>query len=177
MQRFTIVVILASLFTARCEERAPAAPDSNDVQLDQSNFPTWEGAWTVIGRGAAVVRLAQTVTPQKARLTAIEIDVLTGNRGRGGDQITVNIVAGERVLATVSQSVAEGHDGVLRFEFPSPGVGVTPGTAFELQVEDTGKEVFGWRYGLNVYAGGAALLNGVPWNNDAFDFRFRTYGY
>jgi hypothetical protein len=176
MQRFTIVVILTSLFAARCEERAPTAPDSNDVQLDQSNVPAWEGAWTVIGRGASVVRLAQTVTPQKARLTAVEIDVLTANRGLGGDQITVKIVDGDRVLATVSQPVAEGHDGLLRFELPSPGVAVTPGTAFQLQVEDGGKEVFGWRYGLNTYAGGAALLNAVPWSNGAFDFRFRTYG-
>lgn len=177
MQRLPVPLVVVCLLTAACEERAPTSPEPNSAQVDQSNLPVWEGGWTVIGRGPTVVRLAQTVTPQKSRLTAVEIDVLTANRGHGGDEITLKIVEGDRVLATASQSVPEGHDGLLRFEFANPGIGVTPGTAFQLQVEDTGKEVFGWRYGLNVYAGGVAYLNGVPWNNGAFDFRFRTSGY
>jgi hypothetical protein len=177
MQRLAIGVLAVCVLAAGCGERSPTSPEPAGVEIDQSNLPVWDGAWTAIGRGSTVVRLAQTVTPQKSRLTAVGIDLLTANRGRGGDEITVRIVEGDRVLATSSQSVPEGHDGLLLLEFPSPGIGVTPGTAFQLQVEDTGKEVFGWRYGLNVYAGGVAYLDGVPWNNGAFDFRFRTSGY
>jgi hypothetical protein len=66
--------------------------------------------------------------------------------------------------------------GVLRFDFTSPDVMVTPGIALHLRVEDTNKDVFGWRYGRNTYPGGSAYFNGAPWNNGAFDFRFRTYG-
>ena len=146
-------------------------------ELDQSNMPEWAGGWSIIGKGTTVVRFAQTFMPQRSRLTAIEIDVLTGNRGRGDDVITASILDGDRVLAAVSQSVREGFDGVLRFEFLPPGLMVTPGAPLRLVVEDTNRDVFGWRYGLNTYPQGVALFNGVPWNNGVFDFRFRTYGY
>ena len=139
-------------------------------------MPSWEGGWTIIGRGSTVVRLSQTFTPLTSTLTAIEIDIMTGNRGLGGDDITVSIVDSDRVLARASHAVAEGFDGVLRFDFASPGVMVTPGVPLHLRVEDTNKNVFGWRYGLNTYPGGNAYFNGAPWNNGVFDFRFRTYG-
>jgi hypothetical protein len=162
---------------AGCEDRAPAAPGPVASDLDQSNMPAWQGAWSIIGRGVTIPRFAQTITPSKSRLTAIEIDIQTGNLGKGGDDVTVKIVAGGQVLGTMSRSVPEGHDGILRFDFADPGIAVTPGVAFQLQVEDTNKDVFGWRYGLNTYAAGTAFFEGAPWNNGAFDIRFRTYGY
>jgi hypothetical protein len=156
----------------------PAVPAAQPVsQLDQSNMPPWEGGWSIIGRGSTVGRFTQTFTPLTSTLTSIEIDVMTGNRGRGGDRITVTILDGTRVLATASRSIQEGFDGLLPFDFPAPGVSVTPGAPLHLLAEDTNKDVFGWRYGLNTYPGGVAYFNGAPWNQGVFDFRFRTYGY
>lgn len=176
-----IVLALAALGAclpdANCHRPTVAGPMPVGVEVDQSNTPPWDGAWSVIGRGMTVARFAQTVTPLKSRLTAVEIDIMTANPGRGGDDITVKIVEGDRVLATASRTVVEGQNGMLRFEFTSPGLVVTPGVAFQLQVEDTNKDVFGWRYGLDTYPGGVAYLNGAAWNNGVFDFRFRSYGY
>lgn len=161
--------------SANCQRSEVPGP-SVISQLDQSNTPPWGGGWIIIGKGSTTVRVAQTFTPLKSTLTAVEIDILTGNRGRGGDDITVKIVEGNRVLAAVSQPVVEGSDGILRFDFQPPGVMVTPGAPLQLQVEDTNKDVFGWRYGPNTYSGGVAYFNGAPWDNGVFDFHFRTYG-
>lgn len=170
-----IAILGFCLSAVNCEQRA--APVQPGIELpDQSNMPSWEGAWSIIGRGSIVARFTQTFTPLKSRLTAVEIDVMTGSRGRGGDVITVRILDANRELATASRPVEEGFDGMLRFDFPSPGVSVTPGSPLHLLVEDTNKDVFGWRYGLNTYPGGVAYFNGAPWNDGAFDFRFRTYG-
>jgi hypothetical protein len=172
-----LCLFAACLFAADCHRRVALGIRPIISQLDQSNTPPWDGGWSIIGRGSPAERFAQTFTPLKSRLTAVEIDVMTGNRGRGGDDITVTVVQGDRVLATVSRPVAEGFDGMLRFDFPAPGIMVRPGTALQLRVEDTNKNVFGWRYGLNTYPGGVAYFDGAPWNNGAVDFRFRTYGY
>ena len=169
--------LLGLLAVASCHRRVVPESPLATGELDQSNVPPWDGGWSITGRGAGVIRFAQTFTPVKSRLTAVDIDIMTGNRGRGGDTITVRIVDGSRLLVTRSKSVMEGFDGMLRFDFPAPGVMVTPGTMLQLQVEDTNKDVFGWRYGLNTYPGGVAYFNGAPWNNGAFDFRFQTYGY
>ena len=174
---FAVCLSVIGVLACGHKTTTPVTPGSITPELDQSNTPTWDGAWSVIGRGLTVPRFAQTVTASKARLTAVEIDLMTGNPGRGGDEITVTIIVGDRVLATASRSVPEGSDGMMRFEFPNPGVLVPPGLTFQLVVEDTSKEVFGWRYGLDTYAGGVAFFNGAPWNNGAFDFRFRTFGY
>jgi hypothetical protein len=172
--------------TASCHRRVvpvvqpvtpPAIQPAGAIQLDQSNAPRWEGGWSIIGRGSPAVRFAQTFTPLLSTLAAVEIDIMTGNEGRGGDTITVRIVDGDRALATVSKAVAEGFDGVLRFDFGAPGIRVTPGATLQMQVEDTNRDVFGWRYGRNTYAGGVAYFNAAPWNDGAFDFRFSTYGY
>jgi hypothetical protein len=184
-----IFVLGLSLFVADCRRPVapPAAPpavspavpavQTGISQIDQSNMPPWEGGWSIIGRGSTVARFTQTFTPLTSTLASVEIDVMTGNRGRGGDRLTVKILDGTRVLATASRSIQEGYDGMLPFDFPSPGVRVTPGAPLHLLVEDTNKDVFGWRYGLNTYPGGVAYFNGTPWNDGAFDFRFRTYGF
>lgn len=172
-----ISVLGLSASVANCHRRVVPAVPPGISQLDQFNMPPWDGGWTIIGRLPTVARLAQTFVPLTSRLTSVEIDVTTGNRGRGGDLITVKIVEGNRVLATASRPVDEGFDGMLRFDFRAPGVSVTAGAPLQLQAEDTNKDVFGWRYGPNTYPGGLAYFNGAPWNDGAFDFRFRIYGY
>lgn len=170
-------VMFCALLAAACgSSDGPVSPSPQPSQVDQSNTPPWQGGWTVIGRTSGVVRLAQTFTPSKSTLVALDIDILTGNPGRGGDQITTRIVAGSQVVASMTRTVADGFDGALRFDLDPP-VSVTPGLTLSLEVEDTGKEVFGWRYGSNAYPAGAAYFNGSPWNGGAFDFFFRTYGY
>jgi hypothetical protein len=46
---------------------ASLAPSAQPpVRSDQSNLPPWNGAWTVIGKGQEIARLAQTFTPDTA---------------------------------------------------------------------------------------------------------------
>jgi hypothetical protein len=153
-----------------------AAPSQTPViQLDQANTPPWQGGWTVIGAAPAVVRLAQSFAPSKSALTAVEIDLITANPSAGSAQITIQVLDENRSLASATQTVVAGFDGMLRFDFPS--VNVTPGTLLQIQVEDSSERLLGWRYGSNTYPAGAAFFNGTPWNGGAYDFFFRTYGY
>lgn len=173
--RAVTVVVLVLL--SGCDSSSnPAAPSEAPViQLDQANTPPWQGGWTVIGSASAVVRLAQTFAPSKSALTAVEIDLITASPSAGSAQITVRVVDENRPLASATQTVVAGFDGILRFDFPS--VNVTPGTPLQIQVEDSSERLLGWRYGSNTYPAGAAFFNGTPWNGGAHDFFFRTYGY
>lgn len=136
--------------------------------LDQVNEPAWSGAWTNMFPGNS----GQSFTPTLAQLTAIEISILTGNAGRGGDQITLSLWDGSLMLSEETVDVQEGFDGWLRFEFPTP-VEVQPGTQYVFRVEDTGQVVFGWRYAGNTYAQGDRLFLSDP--DPSSDFFFRTY--
>ena len=170
-------VVVLVLFSGCGSSRSPVSPTQPPAtQLDQANTPPWQGGWTVIGAGSAVVRLAQTFVPSKSALAAVEIDLLTANPAPGSAQITVRVVDENRTLASATRTVVAGFDGMLRFDFPSI-VSVTPVTPLQIQVEDSSDRVFGWRYGSNTYPAGAAFFNGTPWNDGAFDFFFRTYGY
>lgn len=175
--RISTGVVAVVVLCAGCGSSSnPASPTQAPViQLDQANAPAWQGGWTVIGAASAVPRLAQTFVPSKAALSGVEIDLITANPP-GSAQITVRVVDASRTLASMMQTIAAGFDGMLRFDFPSV-VTVTPGVPLQLQIEDSSDRVFGWRYGSNTYAAGAAFFNGTPWSGGAFDFVFRTYGY
>lgn len=170
-------VAVVVLFSGCGSSDNPAGPGAPPVVvLDQANTPPWTGAWTVIGASAAIQRLAQTFTPSTSTLTGIEIDLITANPSSPTAQVTVTVVNGTQTLASTTQTVNAGFDGIIRFDFPS-AVTVTPGVPLQLRVTDDSARVFGWRYGGNSYSGGVAFFSGEPWNGGVFDFFFRTYGY
>jgi M6 family metalloprotease-like protein len=141
--------------------------------LDQINNPVWTGGAVNIQPGNKV---SQTFVPKTAHLTAVEIGLMTGNKGHGGDKVTVNVMDGQQnVLGAVSATVAEGFNGFVHFDMPANGINVTPGQTYTLQVQDTGKVVFWWKYvGRNPYAGGQAYFHGSSFSDN--DFFFKTFG-
>ncbi len=142
-------------------------------EMDQENNPAnWmEGAVNI----APANRVSQSFVPSRACLTAVEIGLKTGNSGRGGDQVTLQILnSGGQVIASTSDSIPEGFDGFWRFNLPGNGVTVTPGQPLTIQVEDTSKIVFFWKYqGNSPYAAGQAFFYGSPFGTN--DMLFKTY--
>ncbi len=114
----------------------PAAPAAE--QIDQSNLPEWAGGWTHVNPTAdGQAAMWQTFTPACANLTAVEIDILTVNPGRGDDVLIVEIARDGVVLASAERSVEDGFDGLLRVEFPE-AVPLVLEQLYELTVRDTG---------------------------------------
>lgn len=143
--------------------------------LDQSNAPAnWGG-----GAHHVTGPMQQTVSPTLGCLTRVEVGLKTGNRGRGGDQLVLtvlnwNYAASPRELAKVTADVQEGFDGFLSFTMPGGGIEV-PHQWLALQVNDSGKNVFWWKYQLgNPYPGGLYFFGG--YGDSARDYLFKTYG-
>ncbi|MBN2004840.1 MAG: protein kinase [Anaerolineae bacterium] len=137
-----------------------------------SNAPEWGGGWSNIVPDNHV---AQIFTAKSTKITAIEVALTTANAGKGDDTITmmVMVVDGHviNVVATVSRSVSEGFDGWARFQLPNEGVMVTPGQQVIIELADTGKIAFGWKYGSDTYADGSAMINGASKADRDFFFR------
>ncbi len=137
--------------------------------LDQNNEPPWTGGWTNINPGAS----QQSFIPKYPVLVAVEVNIVTGNTGRGDDSITMKILKDGVTLASSSLFVSEGFNGWLRFDIPEGGTTVPVGNTLIIRLEDTGKTVFGWKYAGDTYAFGSRFWSGSP---DYGDFFFRTYG-
>ena len=140
--------------------------------VDQSNAPAKFGG----GAHHITVQSAQTVIPTLGCLTRVDVGLRTGNRGRGGDQVTLTVtdLYNARVYAKVTAAVPEGFDGYWRFDMPAGGVEV-PHSAIVLDVRDTGKNVFWWRYEEgDPYPGGFYIFSGA--GNANRDYVFKTYG-
>ncbi len=140
--------------------------------VDQSNAPAKPGG----GAHHISVQSAQTVVPTLGCLTRVDVGLTTGNRGRGGDQVTLTVtdLYNARVYAKVTATVPEGFDGYWRFDMPAGGVEV-PHSAIVLDLRDSGKNVFWWRYEEgDPYPGGFYIFAGA--GNANRDYVFRTYG-
>lgn len=150
----------------------PAAPSAVAEVVDQSNAPAQPGG----GAHHVTVQSAQTVVPSLRCLTRVDVGLTTGNRGRGGDQVTLTVtdLYSARVYAKVTATVPEGFDGYWRFDMPAGGVEVPQG-AIVLDLRDTGKNVFWWRYEEgDPYPAGFYIFAGT--GNANRDYVFRTYG-
>ncbi len=141
--------------------------------LDQANNPTWTGGATNI---APANKVSQIFVPSLPCLVGVEVALKTGNRGRGGDQVTLKILGGGgQQLSSTSANIPEGFDGFWRFNLPGGGISVTPGKPVTVLLQDTGKTVFWWKYNSgNPYPAGPSYFYGSPFSNN--DFFFKTYG-
>ncbi len=140
--------------------------------IDQANAPAQPGG----GAHHITVQSAQTVMPTLGCLTRVDVGLTTGNRGRGGDQVTLTVgdLYSARVYAKVTAAIPEGFDGYWRFDMPAGGVEV-PRSAVVLDVRDSGKNVFWWRYEEgDPYPGGFYIFAGT--GNANRDYVFKTYG-
>ncbi len=122
------------------------------------NAPQWDGGWANI---IPENHMGQSFTAKSGVITAVSVGIAPGG-SQGSDTLTLRILSADKnVLAAVSQSVSEGFDGWLRFRLPDPGLAVTPGATYLIELEDTGKIFFGWKYGANTYPGGSAIVFGA----------------
>ena len=161
MRKISILcfVVTAIFFFARTAKA--------NIQIDQSNLPIWEGGWTAMSWDKS-----QTFQPGLPILTGVDIDIYNANQHLGDDTITVEILKFDVVLATASQLVTAGFDGLLHFDFPTE-VYVNIGETYLLSVPGT-KDTFGWKYAGDTYPNGIMFLGGVSKPDQ--DWLFQTYG-
>lgn len=125
-----------------------------------SRVAAGEPAWTNIVPGNDN---GQTFTATRPRITGIEVEIVTANpRADGSDTLTLTLATarGDQ-LAEVAQTVDSGQAGWLCFAMPQGGIDVRPGEALVVRLRDTGKVVFGWRYGKSTYRGGHTLMRNL----------------
>ena len=124
------------------------------------NDPPWSGAATNF---IPANNMGQSFTLNGSDILTVEVAVVTRNPGRGGDTVTLMILSeGGSVLSELLAFVNEGSDEWLRFEIPGGGLKVTPGSKLSIKLQDTGKVVFFWKYGLNTYPDGSAIFFDSP---------------
>lgn len=159
------LVLISSVLTAPSLLRAET--------LDQSNNPAWTGGAVNIAPANTV---SQSFVPSLPVLTGVTVALKTGNKGKGGDQVTLKIFnAGGQQLASSTATLNEGFDAFWRFTLPGGGISVTPGQPLTMRLQDTGKSVFWWKYkGGNLYPAGKAMFHGSEFSDN--DFYFMTYG-
>lgn len=177
MRAFNLAVLLLfaglGLFgVVGCGGDDGTSPASSE-QVDQSNLPEWDGGWTHVNPAAEdQAAMWQTFMPERPNLTAVEISIKTANQGLGDDVLTVEIAQDGDVLASAECSTEVDFEGLLRFEFAG-AVPLVPEQTYELRVRDTGKTVFGWKYGQNTYERGVRYLNAEE--RSGSDWFFQTY--
>ncbi|WP_199873496.1 hypothetical protein [Ideonella sp. A 288] len=166
------VRIIAAVACAIALAVTPPVARAGETQ-DQANEPAWTGGAVNVTPGNKV---GQTVVPKLPLLTGVSLALKTGNRGRGGDKLTLSVMtASGQALATVGVTIQEGTEDWVRFSMPGAGLAVTPQQPLTLRLQDTGKNVFWWKYkGGNTYPAGGTTFGGKPFSDN--DFLFRTYG-
>ncbi len=133
-----------------------------------SNDSGWDGAWINL---APENHVGQTFIAKDSIIFTVEIDIVAVNR-KQSDFLSVRILSKEgKSLASVSKFVSEGYSGWVRFEIPNGGLHVAKGETLVLEVQDTGKVAFGWKYGADTFSEGVAVFNDSL--EPAFDRFFR----
>lgn len=152
-----------------------AALSASASIVDQSNLaqPGSTPGWLAMSWG-----ISQTFQPGLPTLTGVDIDILTGNPQLGDATITAEIRnKSGQVLASSSQLVTVGYNGLLHFDFAS-AIPVTVGDTYELYVPGS-KDTFGWKYTNDTYPKGSRTIwnsAGQPIPHPDEDCIFQTYG-
>jgi len=168
MRKTFMSVIFAVIFLLA------AALSANAGIVDQSNLaqPGSTPGWLAMSWG-----ISQTFQPGLPTLTGVDIDILTANPQFGDATITAEIRnSSAQVLASSSQLVSVGYNGLLHFDFAS-AIPVTVGDTYELYVPGS-KDTFGWTYTGDTYPKGFRTLWGLagPEAHPDEDCVFQTYG-
>ncbi|HKV76710.1 MAG TPA: hypothetical protein VJP02_01130 [Candidatus Sulfotelmatobacter sp.] len=141
------------------------------MQPDQINTQGWEKAWTNLLNIAE-----QSFTPSVPRLLGVEVELVVGNPGNPGDQLTLTILdESGQVLAAVTREVRADDCQRVIFAMPKRGAELSPGEKYWIRL--TGGPTFGWKYIVGGYESGEARFNQEPLLAQARStFLFRTYG-
>jgi hypothetical protein len=115
------------------------------------NNPPWTGSWMNI---APYNNVGQSFQANCSIIRNLDVNITAVNSGLGGALTMKLLDAGLHTLATVSQHVDSGFDGLLTFDFPGGGLAVVPATMLIIHLEDTNLGAFGWKFAGDTYAGG-----------------------
>jgi hypothetical protein len=150
---------------------AQERPDPG-IEEPRNEDPNWAKAWTNI---APRNRVGETFVARDPVIRQVDVNILTTeNRSASEDTLTLVILdENENPVALASQVVKAGFDGWLAFTLCQPeGLLVRPGARLRLWLRDTGKVLFGWRYGSDRYHSGVSFMGGK--RDPRFDFLFRV---
>jgi len=116
----------------------------------------------------------QTFTPTFELIEAIEVGLRDNTSSGNSEVISLRLLRGSDVLATVNRTVTAPVAPLTRFTFNEP-VAVTPGELLEFQLNDSGFIRFFWNQGPfgSTYDGGQGTFFGGPYGSDR---SFQTLG-
>ena len=174
-----MVLVFGALATSQCSglphRDAAAIPQKqaeSRIEEPRNEDPNWTKAWTNI---VPLNRVSQTFIAKEPVIRRIAVSILTtGNGSATEDSLTLEVLdESGNPVGTATQVVKAGFDGWLTFTLCQPaGCQVTPGARLRLWLRDSGKVLFGWRYGSNRYQSGASFMGGKE--DPRFDFLFRV---
>jgi hypothetical protein len=164
-------VIAISTFSATSQTMSASIQNPTDSGGPSNEDPDWKEGWTNI---IPPNHTGQSFIVKSQTLSSIEVALLTtGNKVIGKDTITMKVLSKDgTVLIKRSRRLDVGFNGWLRFEAHRQGLKVMPGEKLIIQLEDTGKVVFGWKYSLDKYPDGTAIMLGKE--DKKYDFLFRV---
>jgi|GEM_PF-3829561 len=123
-------------------------------------------AWTSI---SPANRQRQSFTAVARKISAVEVRIVS-SKPDTGDTIALNLLANNgSVMFTTSAAVPSGFDGWLKFTVPNLETDI--GGILMIQIADTGKIAFGWKYGGNTYPGGCAYICNIQKPENDFLFK------
>ena len=159
-------------FDVSLEVRPAPGKASSSVILDQANTVAWRQGWTTL-----LNPLRQNFIPSLPKLTAIEVELVVGNPGpsRGAVTLMLEQADGQGILAA-EKTVSVDDCARVRFLLP-PGVELSPGETYSIQLSDDSQGLFGWKYVAGGYDRGDASVGRRPLLKDGRGrFLFRTFG-
>lgn len=142
------------------------------IEEPRNEDPNWTRAWTNI---VPLNRVGQTFIAKESVIRRIEVNLLTTeNKSGSEDSLTLEVLdASGNQIGSATERVKAGFDGWLTFLPCQPaGCQVKPGARLRLWLRDTGKVLFGWRYGPDRYHSGISFMGGKE--DPRFDFLFRV---
>jgi hypothetical protein len=173
LQLLTIMLFFSFLFTD-CKQNLQAPMDSASSGLTNCDSPGPENTPTTnIGNTniAPENHMSQSFKAISPCIRVIEFAINTINQGYGGDTVTVTLFASDKnILFLGKQYVPEGFDGWLKYDILNP-LSVEVGETLVVELQDSGKIVFGWKYSSDTYPDGTAIEFGKPYSNHDFLFR------
>jgi hypothetical protein len=115
--------------------------------------------------------MRQSFTAVGSVVKTVAIALMVANQTGDRDRITVRIYdTGGALRAESTRVVGLGDVGWVQFNMPPGGLVTTPGEVLVIEVSDTGKVLFGWRYTDDRYSGGHAWMAGQEYANRDFLF-------
>jgi hypothetical protein len=136
------------------------------------NNPPWTGSWMNI---APYNNVGQSFLANCSIIRNVDVNITAVN-SELGDTLTMKLLdAGMHVLATISQQVESGFDGLLTFNLPGDGLAVVPATMLIIHLEDTNLGAFGWKYRGDTYAGGMSYYFDTFHSNRDFFFQVNAH--